>query len=198
VSLVSGAIIQVARKLRRNQTKSERLIWQKVRNRKLKGKKFIRQHPIRFTSGPSCTWVGNRGQSLALCVYDKRGNYMRSDYKIYDKQGIYFITSTIIEWIPIFTSKKYFEILTSSLIYCQEYKNLEIYAYVILDNHFHMICQGLELSSTIQSLKRHTAKLVVTQLKEDNKTWILNLLSFYKKKHKLQSKHQIWQESMYP
>ena len=123
---------------------------------------------------------------------------MRSSYKIYDNQGIYFITSTIIEWIPIFTSKKYFEILTSSMIYCQENKDLEIYAYVILDNHFHMICHGPELSRTIQSLKRHTAKLIVTQLKEDNKIWILNLLSIYKKKHKLDSKHQIWQESMHP
>ncbi|MEJ2627217.1 MAG: DUF559 domain-containing protein, partial [bacterium] len=33
---------------RRNQTKSERLIWQKVRNRMLKGKKFIRQHLLCF------------------------------------------------------------------------------------------------------------------------------------------------------
>ncbi|MFH1942165.1 MAG: endonuclease domain-containing protein, partial [bacterium] len=36
------------RDLRKNQTKSEAIFWQAVRNRKLKGKKFFRQYPIRF------------------------------------------------------------------------------------------------------------------------------------------------------
>ena len=123
---------------------------------------------------------------------------MRSKYKIYDKQGIYFITSSIIEWIPIFISKSYFDILISSMEYCQENKNLTIYAYVILDNHFHMICHAPELSLTIQSMKRHTAKCIIEQLETDNKTWLLNLLSFYKKKHKKESTHQLWQEGFYP
>ena len=37
---------QVARNLRRDQTESEAALWQIVRNRKLKGKKFLRQHTI--------------------------------------------------------------------------------------------------------------------------------------------------------
>ncbi len=57
---------------------------------------------------------------------------MRSDYKIYDPGGVYTITSTIVEWIPIFTSKPYFEILINSMQFCQTQKNLKIYAYVIL------------------------------------------------------------------
>ena len=35
---------------------------------------------------------------------------MRSRYKII-QEGIYFITSTIIEWLPVFTSEKYFQII---------------------------------------------------------------------------------------
>jgi hypothetical protein len=31
---------------------------------------------------------------------------MRSRYKITEKDGVYFVTSTIVEWIPVFTSKK--------------------------------------------------------------------------------------------
>lgn len=41
-------ITQTVRDLRKNQTKSEAIFWQAVRNRKLKGKKFFRQYPIRF------------------------------------------------------------------------------------------------------------------------------------------------------
>jgi len=39
-------IIDVARKLRRNATPAERLLWQHLRNRKLRGLKFGRQHPF--------------------------------------------------------------------------------------------------------------------------------------------------------
>lgn len=37
------------RELRQNQTQSEEIIWEMVRNRKLEGKKFLRQHPIVYS-----------------------------------------------------------------------------------------------------------------------------------------------------
>ncbi len=43
-------ITQLARELRKNQTPSEKLLWEKLRNRKLKGYKFLRQHPILYES----------------------------------------------------------------------------------------------------------------------------------------------------
>lgn len=41
-------ITEIARDLRKNQTMSEALLWEALRGRKLAGKKFLRQHPIRF------------------------------------------------------------------------------------------------------------------------------------------------------
>lgn len=39
-------IFKRARELRRNQTNTEKLLWNKIRNRQLKGYKFRRQHPL--------------------------------------------------------------------------------------------------------------------------------------------------------
>ena len=39
-------IIEVARKLRQTPTPAEKLLWEKLRNRKLAGLKFARQHPF--------------------------------------------------------------------------------------------------------------------------------------------------------
>jgi hypothetical protein len=50
----------------------------------------------------------------------------------------------------------------------------------------------------MQSCKRHTAKIIIEQLRQDGKDWILNLLTFHKKKHKTESEHQVWQEGCYP
>ena len=123
---------------------------------------------------------------------------MRSSYKVYEKEGIYFITSTIVEWMPVFTNKIYFDILVSSLNFCAEQKELKIFSWVILDNHFYLVCRASELSKTVQSLKRHTAKQILEQLETDNKKWMLNLFSYYKKRHKHQSEHQVWQEGFFP
>jgi len=38
----------LARELRKNQSKSEKFLWQKLRNRNFAGFKFTRQHPIYY------------------------------------------------------------------------------------------------------------------------------------------------------
>jgi very-short-patch-repair endonuclease len=39
-------IIKLARELRKNSTPAEKLLWAELRNRKLNGVKFFRQHPL--------------------------------------------------------------------------------------------------------------------------------------------------------
>ena len=39
-----------ASKLRKNQTQEEKILWEHLRNKKLKGRKFLRQHPICYES----------------------------------------------------------------------------------------------------------------------------------------------------
>ena len=38
--------MELARELRRRSTPAERLLWEELRNRKLNGAKFLRQHPL--------------------------------------------------------------------------------------------------------------------------------------------------------
>jgi len=155
--------------------------------------------PSRKRDGPE-NKVSHKGEGNRKTGPNKtiKGEKMRSAYKVYENEPPYFTTSTINQWIPVFTNGKYMDILIKSLRYCHDHKNLSIYAYVILDNHFHLVCQAPELSKTLQSLNRHTAKEIIAQLKLDNKTWILNLFKYYKKKHKKESEHQVWQEGFHP
>jgi very-short-patch-repair endonuclease len=45
---LSIIVKQTARKLRKEQTSAEEMLWQRLRNRQLKGVKFLRQHPFEF------------------------------------------------------------------------------------------------------------------------------------------------------
>jgi very-short-patch-repair endonuclease len=41
-------VLKIVRELRKNQTPEEELLWNELRNRKLNGIKFFRQHPITY------------------------------------------------------------------------------------------------------------------------------------------------------
>ena len=83
---------------------------------------------------------------------------MRSRYRIVENQAPVFLTSTIVEWLPVFTTAAYCEILCKSLVYYRANKGLKLYTYVIMDNHFHLIASAPDLSGTIRDLKSFTAK----------------------------------------
>jgi putative transposase len=60
-------------------------------------------------------------------------------YRISDEGVVYFVTMSVIDWLPVFISDKPCRILTDSLNYCNEHKRLRTNAYVIMPTHFHAI-----------------------------------------------------------
>lgn len=111
---------------------------------------------------------------------------------------MYFITSTIVGWIPVFNSEKYYNILIEAVKYSQTKKNLKLYSYVLLDNHFHLIVSGDNLSNIMKSIKSFTAKEIIDQLKIDENIDFLDQFKINKLKHKVKSEYQVWQESFHP
>ena len=123
---------------------------------------------------------------------------MRTRYQIRDPQGTYFITSTVIEWLPVFTTAACCDILIQSLLHCRQHKGLQIHAWVILDNHFHAILSAPDLAGTLTDLKRFTARTLLAQIKAEKREWLLNQLQYYCAAHKIDSQHQVWQEGVHP
>ena len=123
---------------------------------------------------------------------------MRSIYKILNQEGLFFVTSTIVEWLPVFNSDKYYSILIEAIRFSQIEKNLKLYAYVLLDNHFHLIVTGDDLTNIFKSIKGYTAKEIIKQLRLDQNDEFLNHFRINKQKHKVKSEFQVWQESFHP
>ena len=94
---------------------------------------------------------------------------MRSRYKIVEDDSIYFMTSTIIEWIQVFTKKEYFNIIVQSLSYCRQKKGLKLFAYVVLDNHIHFIASADNLSQIVRDFKIYTAREIIKTAMSDNR-----------------------------
>jgi len=123
---------------------------------------------------------------------------MRTRYAIKEPDSPHFLTCTVVQWIPLFTRKPYFDILLDALRFCRRHKGLKIYAYVILDNHLHLVVSGPKLADTIRDFKSFTAKRLLARLEQDDKTWVLNQLQYWKRPDKTRSDYQVWQEGYHP
>jgi len=49
----------------------------------------------------------------------------RSRYKIHENQAPYFLTCTIINWLPLFTRQDTVQIILDALVWRQQHKTLE-------------------------------------------------------------------------
>ena len=121
----------------------------------------------------------------------------RSRYKITNSKLPHFVTCTVLHWIPVFTRPDTVNIILNSLRYLMK-DGLIVYAYVVLENHLHMMVQSEDLNRDMARFKSFTAKQVIQYLKENNVSIILDQLAFYKKGHKGDSAYQFWQEGYHP
>src|SRR3954469_16118154 len=103
---------------------------------------------------------------------------MRSRYRINDPSQPYFITATVVNWLPVFTNAACSDIIVRAFSFCREHKGLRIYSWVILDNHVHAILAAPDVAGTIASLKKFTAREILAQLKTEGRDWLLNQLEY--------------------
>ena len=105
-------------------------------------------------------------------------------YQIKDQGAVHFVTFTVHQWADVFTRPIYVDILLESLKYCQKQKGLEIFAWVVMTNHCHLIVRARNenLSDIIRDFKKFTAKniykAIETNPQESRKNWLLQVLSY--------------------
>ena len=122
----------------------------------------------------------------------------RSRYKIIENGQPHFLTCTVVNWLPIFSSRFVAQIILDSFTFLQKQKRLELYAYVLLENHLHCIASSRNLSKEIGDFKSFTARKMIDFFEERKAVHILKQLELYKLKGKKDRDYQIWQEGSHP
>ena len=121
----------------------------------------------------------------------------RSRYQVLGNQP-HLLTCTVVNWIPLFSRVELAQIILDSLNFLQRQQRLTLYAYVIMENHLHLIATSRSLSKEIGDFKSFTARSIINLLKKNNANYVLNQLEFYKLKHKAKQEYQLWQEGFHP
>lgn len=124
-------------------------------------------------------------------------------YKITDNNGIYFVTTTIVGWVDIFTRRELSEIIIDSLKFCQKEKGLIIYAWCLMPSHLHMMVSavgGKNLSDIMRDFKKFTSKKIISTLGQINESrdWLTDKFSFAARTHSKTEEFKVWQDGFHP
>ena len=122
----------------------------------------------------------------------------RSRYKFHESYYPYFITSTILEELPILCKPPIAQILLDQFVFMQQNKNVILYSYVIMPNHFHAIVQADDLANSLRLTKSYAARRILTYLKDNGHSRWLNKLKDNKRNHKVGRTYQVWEEGLHP
>jgi REP element-mobilizing transposase RayT len=122
----------------------------------------------------------------------------RSRYRIFEDEYPYFITDTIVAWLPIFSRPEFVQIIFDSWRYLQTNCGVNIFGYVILENHLHWIASGESLSKSIGRFKSYTARTIIDEMETRRHVTLLQELPYFKLRHKIDQVHQLWQEGSHP
>ncbi len=87
--------------------------------------------------------------------------------RITEDSCLYFLTYSVVEWLPVFVAEESCRIITDSLNYCHRVRKLRISAFVIMPTHLHLIISdaGFDNSRLVQTLmdmRKFTGHKLVT------------------------------------
>jgi len=84
-------------------------------------------------------------------------------YRIQPDAAIYFCTFSVVDWLPVFVSERPCQIITESLRFCHEQKQLGVDAFVIMPTHLHLIVfdrawDTTRLQQTLTEFRKFTGR----------------------------------------
>ena len=125
---------------------------------------------------------------------------MSTRYKATEITQAYFITITTVGWVDVFTRLNQKFVIINALKYCQEHKDLTIFAYCLMHSHLHLFCRAggnFTLAEIMRDFKKFTSKKVIETIcsePESRREW---LLDYFKKSCEHLSRPQqykVWQD----
>ena len=84
-------------------------------------------------------------------------------YRIVAGVGLYYVTFTVVEWLPVFIEEAACKIITDSFNFCIQNKCLRVNAYVVMPTHLHTILFDADfhaerLKHTLDDMRKFTGR----------------------------------------
>ncbi len=116
---------------------------------------------------------------------------------LFEKSGrLFFVTTSVQDNSPVFTSSDYYEILADSINFVKKKCEFAIVAFVLMPSHIHLITHFNDepkLSEVMRDFKKFTSTKIRQQIEKDKRDRLLQKLrdNAVGKKHRV---FKLWQD----
>ena len=112
-----------------------------------------------------------------------------------EKDQLYFVTSSIAGHKHLLNMPEYAQIILDSLSFLRREKEIKLYAFVIMPNHFHLIVKlpdASNISKLAHDLKLFTANQIIKKLQVNKE---LHLLDYFEQQAKgiKKQRYKVWE-----
>lgn len=126
---------------------------------------------------------------------------IREQNGITDQHACYSLTFTIVDWVDLFVTPEYKQVIVRSLNDYIDNKGLIVYGWCLMSHRLHLMAQakdGQGLSFLLREWKKRTAQelLAIIGLEPElRRNWILERFEQNCEMLKRLEKYQVWQDS---
>jgi putative transposase len=129
---------------------------------------------------------------------------MATRYRFGFNYAPHFVTFSVINWVDALSRPHYKDIIVESLKYCIAEKNLIVHAWVIMNNHVHLIISAKEDTkpeNILRDLKKFTSKKLIEAIDdphESRRSWMMWLFKSAGQANSNNTNYQFWQQDNHP
>jgi REP element-mobilizing transposase RayT len=143
----------------------------------------------------------------AVALLDEQrctNSQMTNSYRVFtDKHYAYFVTWTVIDWLPLFAEPRYRQIVLDSLGYLRTNMHTQLNAFVVMSSHVHAVLwpdDGINLSDITRDFKRFTSRKISREAEQQDAIQLISSFKNARGENRAQkiSTYQVWQEGSHP
>ena len=121
-------------------------------------------------------------------------------YRIVKGVALYYITFTVVDWLPVFIDETACKIVTDSLNFCIRNKFLGVNVYVILPTHLHALVFDTQfdpdrLKRSLDDIRKFTGRQLVAHARQHLPKCFSKLLAEQAGQDR---QHRFWQPTQHP
>ncbi len=120
--------------------------------------------------------------------------------RMHEDCALYYLTFSVVQWLPVFVSEAPCLVITESLNYCYREKGLRINAFVIMPTHVHLIVTDADfnvdrLRQTITDMRKYTGRQLADYCEQNMPTVFRQAIAGPVRTDRTR---QFWQQSRHP
>jgi len=116
-----------------------------------------------------------------------------------EERYAYFVTCSVVKWLPLFVQDTYRRIVLDSMAYVREHKMTQLNAFVVMPTHLHAVLwpqEGVNVSNVLRDFKRYTSRSISREATRRSERQYLKVFAAARRRGRAQgvSQYQVWQE----